>query len=624
MPLTRRSARRPAAAFVAVLLAGTLSVTGGSAGQARSGSFAPHLLERIAAAPAETIDALVSVEGRATAADAALLRSFGVHPLRIFDDFGVIYVAAPGASLLRLGTIPRVTWVTENARLESHGDTDMVATRAREAWDAKTTSTTPVLKGGVPVNGAGIGVAIVDSGIDGGHPDLAPAMAGNKKWVCSTPGLISTVSRTCFGNYILLGATGCTNDFWVDLTDTDTTSGHGTHVSGIVAGRGIASDGRFTGAAPGASLYGFGTGEGLSILFLMEAFNWIKCNHNTVSPAIRVVNNSWGISGGGGAYNASDPVNLAVNAMVAAGLVVVFSAGNNGGNGSSDVYSTYAKNPTPGVIGVANYDDAGTGTRTGSLDPSSSRGLSTASNKNNWPDVSAPGTFITSSAARTGAAVPPGLELEYEPYYTPATGTSMAAPHVCGIVAQLLQFNPGLSPAQIEDILEDHAVQLASAGAYVSDPTNPTTTVNFAAGHGLVDAIGSLHDSRVGATGGSNLPQLSQGPHVYVPNVDVQLVSGVQWTVPAGVQVQLSERFLETGNATTYPLAIGQAANFKIIPSSGPVVNASATIGFDGTGPAFRFSKLYTFAAPGTYRVEPQVNFGSVLVSFNSFVVRVI
>jgi serine protease AprX len=589
--------------------------------------IAPAFAARLAANPSALTNALVTLASAPGAGDVAALRSAGVTPIRIFDAFGVVYVAGSGRALLGLRDLNGVARISENAKLEFFGDTDTVATRARDAWDAKSTSVATQAKvAGSVINGSGVGVAVVDSGIDFNHPDLTSARVVNKKFVCTTPGLVDQSTGICFGNRLAdtfrgIPVTGCTNDYWVDQADTDVTSGHGTHVAGIVAGRGLASDSRFTGAAPGAKLYGLGVGEAESILSALEAFNWIHCNYNLVNPVIRVVNNSWGVVGGS-EYILTDPIVVATNTLVNDKIAVLFAVGNDGSAGGANTISGYAKNPKPGVIGVANYDDEGTATRAGTIAADSSRGASDDTDKAAWPDVAAPGTGIVSTAARTGVVIPSGLEPAYEPYYTRASGTSMATPQVAGVLAELFQAKPALTPADAEDVLEDHAAKIASAGTYVADNRNPTTQINLAAGHGLIDAIASLHDARVGATGGSALPQLSQDPHVAI-GADVQFVSGMQWTIARTMQVTMSERGLRTGDAAAYPLAPNQAARVVVNRIGVSTTNLTTHVSTDPNG-GFMVQASFTFVSPATYVIEPQVSFGGVYKAFDSFVIRVI
>ncbi|MCA1834008.1 MAG: S8 family serine peptidase [Actinomycetota bacterium] len=620
-----RSRLRCAALVVLVVASGALppSIARSTPSSRIDTSFRSRLTDR----PSEISDAIVSIDA-VTPANLVSLAHAGLRVMRVFDAFGVVYVTGRNAAILRAVSLRGVTRISENAKLRFFGDTDTIATRARDAWDAKSTSTTPAKAGGVVVNGTGVGVAVVDSGIDTENPDLLPAMIGNKKYICTTPVLADPGTGSCYANRLIDNSrghpvTGCHNDFWVDAKNTDTNSGHGTHVAGIVAGRGVASDLRYTGAAPGARLMGLGVGELNSVLSALEAFNWVHCNYSVVSPKIRVVNNSWGVEGGSD-FIADDPIVKATNTLVADSIVVVFAVGNDGSGGSdTNTISGPAKNPKPGVVSVANYDDAGMATRTGVIDPTSSRGALDDGLKSDWPDVAAPGVNIISTGARTGAYIPTGGKQSYEPYYTIASGTSMSAPHVAGIVAELFQAKGTLTPAAVEDILEDTAAKIDSAGAYVPDSTNGTTPVNFAAGHGLVNAVSALHDARVAATGGSVLPQVSQDPHVFVGS-DVQFVSGVQWTVPRAAQITLTERGIRSGNTTTFPLVSQQPAMFLVIKVNGSsLVHRDSKLSTDAASGGFSMTGQYTFSSEGTYRIEAQIAFGGVFRSFDSFLIRV-
>ena len=79
--------------------------------------------------------------------------------------------------------------------------------------------------------------------------------------------------------------------------------------------------------------------------------------------------------------------------------------------------------------------------------------------------------------------------------YATLSGTSMAAPHIAGIAAQILQANPALTPADVEDILEDTARQISTGAPYEPDPANPTTGTSFDKGHGLVDVVAAITEA---------------------------------------------------------------------------------------------------------------------------------
>src|SRR5439155_16891493 len=265
--------------------------------------------------------------------------------------------------------------------------------------------------------------------------------------------------------------------------------------------------GSFTGVAPGATLYGFSTGEVISVLYATEAFYYILEHGNGFTPAIKVINNSWGDTGG----TAFDPSSIGARLdqqLVANGVTVVYAAGNDGGNGSADATSSYCKDPTPGVICVANYNDndvnnVGTGGRDNALDASSSRGRT--SNPTPFPDISAPGPFITSACVRQVQPICNlGFidEVGWAPWYGSISGTSMATPHIVGVVALLRQANPSLTPAQVENVLQDTAHKFTAGGPYVSDPQNSGGTTSFDKGAGLADMVAALNS--LGAAHGTN------------------------------------------------------------------------------------------------------------------------
>jgi serine protease AprX len=284
--------------------------------------------------------------------------------------------------------------------------------------------------------GKGVTVAVIDSGIDGTHQDL--------------PFGTKTVQNVKFltGNLIF-----DSQPIYVEnVPNSDTSSGHGTHVSGIIAGKGTASGGTYTGVAPGAQLVGLGTGEAITILWALEAFDYVL--ENKAKYNIQVISNSWGTTG---AYTPNDPINVASKTAHDAGMVVTFAAGNDGP--ASNTLNPYSV--APWVIGVA------AGTKDGKLADFSSRGIE--GDPLYHPTITAPGENIVSTRASTGSTInaltakddityiPP----EYIPYYTTASGTSMATPHISGVVALMLEAKPGLNPDVVKDILVQTADPMA-------------------------------------------------------------------------------------------------------------------------------------------------------------------
>jgi serine protease AprX len=382
----------------------------------------------------------------------------GLETVSVYERIGVSALAGDAAAIQALATTGVVERLEHDAPIRVFTDTSHTATRGQSVLDGSVTLN------GTIIDGAGVGVAVVDSGVDGLHPDLVDRMGGNVKVL---PGGIA-----------------------VPLPDTDTVSlgGHGTHVAGIVAGTGDASEGEFHGAAPGATVYGVSAGTLISLHSALDGLEWVLDNHDRVSPAIRVVNNSWGSAAG--AYNPNDATHQLAEALIAEGVVVVFAAGNDGGNGATQTTSVQCVNPTPGHLCVSAYDDRGTGTRNGTMASFSSRGRN--GDPATYPDLAAPGANIVAACTPTKPVCLTGSLGAPDPLnYASLSGTSMAAPHIAGIVAQLLQADPALTPADVEDVLEDTATPF-SGSAHTADPSNPGGTFAHDEGHGLVDVVAAV------------------------------------------------------------------------------------------------------------------------------------
>ena len=427
------------------------------------------------------------------------------------------------------------------------------ASRARSIYEPTSgVSSAPVADDeGRIVDGTGVGIAVVDTGIDATHPALGWAGSGdqdarvvrNFKVACTNPWVQDpndpiAIKNGCWGPAVLQ-----------DVANSDTSSGHGTHVAGIAAAgnpddgplgpASTATSGQLRGVAPGARLYGFGAGEGTSIVVAhaVAALQWIYDHGHEQDPPIRVVNNSWGTARD---YDPEAVVNKLATALVEdRGMVVVFAAGNDGGDGSAAATTEYLRSPTPGVIGVANYDhQEGTG-RDRSLAAGSSRGLST--DPSTWPDISAPGTGVVAPCSSTGTCAPPVRGGAFEPTplppgYTSRTGTSMAAPHIAGIVALVLQARPDLTPAQVEALLESTAHPFTAGGPYVPDPAAPGSgATSFDKGHGLVDARAAV----VSALGRHAEPPVDSGAR------DIATISDVEGDVALGALDLISASLTE-------------------------------------------------------------------------------
>jgi serine protease AprX len=419
----------------------------------------------------------VLVHGTSLGAADRAVKAAGLTRTMSFDEIGVVVARGTAAQIAIARVQPGVTYVEGNQPIELTQYTSHTATRGTEAMETLTGAD------GNALTGTGVSVAVIDSGVDPTHPfltdeDGTSAVVSNNKTVCDP--------LEAFCQVVNLPNT-------VD-TDTLAVGGHGTHVSGIVAGRRTTlSDGRtLHGAAPGAKLVSLSTGAALFIIGADAALNWVLENHEAPCgegvpaaecPPIKVTNNSYGPSGGGEFEPESATVKLQ-RALAAEGVVTVWAAGNDGGDGTESLTNPPGQDPTGGILSVASYNDLETGTREGEVSEFSSRGL--ASDPSTWPDVSAPGDTITSSCRLYLPICSTGLDFVDGGDYNTISGTSMAAPHIAGIVAQLFQKSPGATPAQIEDALTSTAHKYSFGAPYVGGSS-------YDKGHGLVDVVAAAN-----------------------------------------------------------------------------------------------------------------------------------
>jgi serine protease AprX len=442
---------------------------------------------------------------KASTSRLAALRN-GMTVLTTFKAVGVAVAIGTPAQVKALAKTRGLTHLEGNQALAFHLDTAHAATRMT---DARSDFQTPA---GSAYDGSGTSIAILDSGIDGTHPmftkDGTSKVVRNLKLACAL--LVACEGDTAAGD--------ANDDVFLDVTtkgndsDTGSMGGHGTHVAGIAAGYAVetAYGRKLSGAAPGAKLVGLSIGQAVDVFGAAAGLNWILEHHDkpcvdaagaaygdpVTCPPIKAVNMSFGPTGGA-EFDASTTTVKLQRKLVAAGVVPVHSAGNgdaanDGGNGSDLRTKPDGQDPTPGVLMVANYDDADNGTREGAVDFSSSRGQ--YGRPNTYPDISAPGLDITSACRPylTICQALGGHVAVADPNYGTISGTSMASPYTAGVVANLVQANPSITPAQVENALKDTAHKFVAGGPYEADPANAGATTSFDKGAGLVDVDAAM------------------------------------------------------------------------------------------------------------------------------------
>jgi serine protease AprX len=359
------------------------------------------------------------------------------------------------------------------------------------------------------ITGAGIGIAIIDTGIDGTHPDLCAAPAFCQGTPVKTVQNVKLIGRQDVGLDPVLVLENQIN--------SDTSSGHGSHVAGIAAGLGVASAheyGKYRGVAPGARLIGLGTGEAVEAVNVLAAFDWVLEHKDDPRYNIKVINNSWG-PGKGHPFDPEEPVQRAIAAAHDAGLTVVFGAGNDGP--VTDTMNAFSVNPK--AIAVAS------GIKPGHISFFSSRG---SPGHPLWqPTLTAPGSNIAAARASTGflshvadalAPNPDPIQPPDTLYYASGSGTSMASPHVAGIVALMQQAafqarGVYLTPQQVRNILQNTAVSRDA----VRGPGGLPLYQHYSMGAGYADARAAVQ----AAADGSALQAYASGV-----NYDVRGFSG--------------------------------------------------------------------------------------------------
>jgi serine protease AprX len=321
------------------------------------------------------------------------------------------------------------------------------------------------------LDGAGVGVAIIDSGVTSWHDDL-----GSERVVH-------------FADFV---------DFQPLPSDE---YGHGTHVAGIIAGSGYDSDGARRGVAPAANLIvlkvldGDGYGYISNVIAALDYAVEHRARFN-----IRVIN----LSVAAGVYESynTDPLTLAAKRAVQAGVVVVTAAGNLGRNQQRAIQYGGITSPgnAPWVLTVGASTHKGTANRNDdTIAAFSSRGPSFIDSAAK-PDIVAPGAgiesltdatsslFLAHPAARLWGTV----DTSTQPYLS-LSGTSMSAPVVAGTVALMMQANPGLSPNLVKAILQYTAEHKAGYN-------------HLTQGAGFLNARGAVQLAKVFAQGANQAP----------------------------------------------------------------------------------------------------------------------
>jgi serine protease AprX len=375
----------------------------------------------------------------------------------------------PVSALAALETDPEIISVTIDHPMNVMDDLTNDATGVQSAWTAG-------------YNGAGVGVAVIDSGINDSHPDLQ-----------NPDGTSRVVYHQDFTGTPTTNSNGAQYDLY----------GHGTHVAGVIGGNGALSGGEYAGVAPAVSLIDLraldanGSGTDSMVIAAIQQAIALQNTYN-----IRVINLSLG-RGIPVSYT-QDPLCQAVEAAWQSGIVVVVAAGNYGrlDVGGNNGYGTVtAPGNDPFVLTVGASKSNGSPYASAETKASfSSKGPTTYDHVVK-PDIVAPGNAIVSLAA-PGASLESSYPSELvtgsdgnSDYFT-LSGTSMATPAVAGAVALLLQEQSALTPDQVKARLMKTAYKMGlnSTSAWVPHLSRNFTDFYdlFSVGSGLLSVQSAI------------------------------------------------------------------------------------------------------------------------------------
>src|SRR5437867_4617199 len=305
--------------LTALVILATPIFTGGYLQAARAtGTIVDPALAKALSGTA-TIQLVVTYDHKPTSSDASFLQNLGVKYV-VLDQLPMALVIGTPSQAQSVIQQTSIRSVWNNNALSYYRQVNTVnhdygTVPVSTSWWIDTMNVRSAWTQGA--RGTGVGVAIVDSGVDATNPSLGYNFPNGQSYASKR--VIQNVKVVALSEIVFEPPIGPDQLYIENQPNTDTTGGHGTGTSSSAAGTGVASDGVYLGVAPEANVVGLSAGDAIAVFYAVASFNYILAHRAQYN--IRVNSNSWGPgSDSSSCFDPSDPVNVATKQMHDAGI----------------------------------------------------------------------------------------------------------------------------------------------------------------------------------------------------------------------------------------------------------------------------------------------------------------
>ena len=490
-----------------------------------NGSLSGRQLIGVTAGPPIRYRVYVGYDHHPTALDAQVLTSTGALTLYSFRAIDYVMAEATFSQVQALALTPGVTRVSAVNTMYANNHYSSRVVRSRDSRGLSTEQNYklfPSTRGNLGIDGSGIVIAILDSGVNDEQDSV----------VATFPGAEGLRGKFLGGGKFDTGVAALSTPLNASANPSDhgaaATEYHGTHVAGTAMGTG-GETGFFAGVAPGARLVDCKvlTDAGATNGGDAVGLDWVVANRKKLWPGlagadtayrgIDIVSMSLGCIGC--TSDGTDPSELLVNAVVDSGVVVVIATGNDGNAPGIAVPAGAAKSIAVGATShaltldraddrITSFSNEGPRTDNGDLTHTDEM----------KPSVVAPGAGIVSA---DGDVTTDGRN------YKVLNGTSMSTPAVSGVCALILQANPSLAPLALRTVLQNTAEHFIPSvkGGFRSYALSSDPNYDPGSGWGEADAYAACKEA-INSTSGVQVTQIKKPvPNTGAGNITVSWVT---------------------------------------------------------------------------------------------------